>query len=402
MGLALIERYIFRKALIAVLTAAGALIGVLWVVRAVQEVDVLLNKGQGIITYLTMTTLGVPTLAAAIAPMALLIGLIQTINALNHDSELVVMHASGASRVSLMKPFVALSLLVMMVVFVLHLWAGPLSMQTLRTYVTKMRADLVSVVVKEGLFQDVGSGLTFHVANRAPGGLLKGVFILDGRDEKETFTYLAKEGSISKIEDKTYLVLQNGQIQRLTTQTGALSIIDFNSYAFNLSSFSGGSGGKNVSQMEISTLGLIFPNKDDALYKYAPGRYRAELHTRLTGGLYPLMVGLLLLAYLGNPNSHRQGQGIVITTACSVIIGLRGLTIVGEGALRKDPNMLFVVWGVPLLAISIAVFLLATDRSAFPPDLLSKVENLLHRSWQKLAPLRNRLSGQRRVEEVTA
>ena len=402
MGLALIERYIFKKALIAVLSAAGGLIGVLWIVRAVQEVDVLLNKGQGIITYLTMTTLGVPTLAAAIAPMALLIGLIQTINALNHDSELVVMHASGASRVSLMKPFLVLSLFITLIVGFLHLWAGPTSMQTLRSYVTTVRADLVSVVVKEGLFQDVGKGLTFHIASRAPGGILKGVFILDGRDDKETFTYLAKEGAVSKVDDKTYLVLKKGQIQRLTNATGNLSLIDFNSYAFNLSSFSGGSSGKSFSQMEIPTMGLLFPDKNEPFYKYAPGRYRAELHTRLTGGLYPLMVGLLLLAYLGNPSSHRQGQTLVIFTACGVIVGLRGITLVAEGAMRSDASMVFVVWGVPLITMAVAIFLLMTDRSAFPPDLLSKTEAHLYRINQKLLPLRKKLFGYNPLREETA
>lgn len=400
MGLALIERYIFRKALISVMSAGAGLIGVLWVIRAVQQVDVLLNKGQGIVTYLKMTTLGVPTLAAAIAPMALLIGLIQTINALNDDSELVVMHASGASRVTLLKPFLLLSMLVTLLVFFLHLWAGPTSMQTLRTYVTKMRADLVSVVVKEGLFQDVGKGLTFHIESRAPGGLLKGVFILDGRNKKESFTYLAKEGAISKIDSSTYLVLKDGQIQRLTLETGDLSVIKFNSYAFNLSTFSGGSSGKAMSQMEVPTLELLNPSPDSRLYQIAPGRYRAELHTRLTGGLYPLMVGLLILAYLGNPSSHRQGQGVVTTAACTVILCIRGATIVAEGGLRKDPNMIFVVWGLPLTAIVVAVFLLATDRSAFPPDLLSKTETVLGQIGKKLEPLRERLFGARMVEEA--
>ena len=401
MGLALIERYIFRKAFIAVLSAGVGLIGVLWVIRAVQQVDVLLNKGQGILTYLKMTTLGVPTLAAAIAPMALLIGLIQTINSLNDDSELVVMHASGASRVTLLKPFLLLSFLVMLLVYFLHLWAGPSSMQNLRTYITKMRADLVSVVVKEGLFQDVGKGLTFHIESRAPGGLLKGVFILDGRSDKENFTYLAKEGAISKIDGNTYLVLKDGQIQRLTVASGDLSVINFNSYAFNLSSFSGGSSSKAMSQMEVPTMELLNPSKDSQLYKIAPGRYRAELHTRLTGGLYPLMVGLLLLAYLGNPSSHRQGQGVVITAACMVILCIRGATIVGEGALRKDPGMVFVVWGLPLLAIAVATFLLATDRSAFPPDLLSKTETVLGQIAKKLEPIRSRILGARLPSEVT-
>ena len=82
-----------------------------------------------------------------------------------------------------------------------------------------------------------GEGLTFHIAGREPGGILKGVFILDGRDEKETLTYMAKEGVISKVDDKSYLVLQDGQIQRHANATGNLSMIKFDSYAFNLFKF---------------------------------------------------------------------------------------------------------------------------------------------------------------------
>lgn len=393
MGLTLIERYIFKKALIAVLAAGGGLVAVIWVVRAVQQVDVLLQKGQGIFTYLNMTTLGVPTLTVAVAPLALLIGLIQTINSLNSDSELVVIHASGASRLSLLKPFILLSILVTLFVWVLQLWLAPVSMQTLRTYVTKVRADLVTIVVREGVFQQVGKGLTFHLAARAPGGVLKGILIVDDRDEKQTFSYLAREGAVSKIDEKSYLVLQEGQIQRRSNSDGLLSIVKFNSYAFNLSDFSGGKQSKNFSQMEIDTMDLIFPDRESALYKRDQGRFLAELHTRLTGGFYPFMVGLVLLTFVGNPNSNRQGQFIVVTTACIVVFILRGLSIYGEGALRNTPMMVYLVWSVPLLSIAVSTFLLATDRSAFPPELLNKVETQLNRISQRLQPVRTMLFG---------
>lgn len=395
MGFSLIERYIFRRALVAVLTAAAGLIGVLWVVRAVQTVDVIMNKGQGILTYLQMTTLGVPTLAAAIAPLALLIGLIRTTEHLNDESELVVMHASGASRLSLLKPYLALSLLVAITVYFLHLWAGPTSMQTLRKFVTEMRADLVSLVVQEGTFQDVGSGLTFHVASRSPGGGLNGVLIVDGRRDKETLTYLASEGGIAQNDGQTYLVLKSGQIQRLENETKALSVVKFNSYAFNLSSFSGGKGDSGRSQMEISTAELLNPDPEDPMYQLRPGRFRAELHTRLTGGLYPLMVGLLILAYIGTPNSHRQSQTLVITAACLLILVLRGTTIVAEGALRTNENALFVVWLVPLLTMAVASYLLATDRSAFPPELVTKTEALIARLATFIEPVVARVRGYR-------
>lgn len=399
MGLTLIERYIMKKAAISVAIATGAMIAVLWVSRAVQEVDLLLDRGQGITTYLSMTTLGVPTLAAAIIPVALMIGLIQVINGLNKDSELVVMHASGASRAVLYKPFLVLGVLVSLIVYNLHLWVAPMSMQKLRDFITNVRADLVSVVVQEGKFQNIGDGLLFHVASRSPGGLLNGIFIYDNRNPNQSYTYLSKEGSVTEIDGRAYLLLNNGQIHRQIGGKPDISIIKFNSYAFNLSELGSGDAGRGQSQMELSTYQLFFPDKDDSYYKARPGNYRSELHIRLTGGLYPLLVAMVLLAYIGNPSSHRQGQTIVIVAACATIIGLRGLAVWGEGLLRSNAYMIYIVWGIPLLQMIYFGGLLTTDHNAVPQSALTWFDKRTHQAAQFFEPLRQRLFGEKLAAE---
>ena len=167
------------------------------------------------------------------------------------------------------------------------------------------------------------------------------------------------------------------------------------------SSFSAGEG-KYVGQSEIPTADLINPDKNATLYKFAPGRYRAELHTRLTGGLYPLMTGLLILTYLGNPSSHRQGQGLIVIAACSVILGLRGITIIAEGELRNSATMIYIVWGVPLIAIATATYLLTTDRSVVSDRMLNQTEIFLHMLGKKLGPVRARLLGRQKLNEGAA
>ncbi len=393
MGLSLIERYVFRKALIALLTVSGGLIGVIWVVRAVQEVDVILNKGQGIITYLQMTTLGVPTLAAAIAPLALLIALLQTINNLNNDSELVVIHASGASRFSLLKPFLALSVATAIIVYALALYAGPKSMQTLRSFVTQVRADLVSLVVREGQFRQIDKGLTFHIAERAPGGRLKGVLILDSRDQKEVLTYLAQEGAVTSINGKTFLVLQNGEIQRLNKQSQQISVIKYQSYAYDLSGFSASGNTGIVSQSEIPTSQLFNPDVNTKLYKSSPERYRAEFHRRFVSGVWPIVAGLIVLVFVGNPNSSRQGQGVAVASAAFLVVALRTASIVSESVMRETPSAAILVWLVPSLAIVVALYFLATDRSPLPKQVQSKIVAVLDQMRTKITLLLGNYTG---------
>ena len=390
MGLSLFERYVFRKALISLLAAGGGLIAVVWIVRAIQRVDVLMSNGQGIFTYLSMTSLAVPTLAALVAPIALLIAFIRTVNGLNSDSELVVMNAAGASRSALWRPFGALGLLAAIFVYTLTLWVGPSSMQSLRGYITTMRADLVRVIIREGVFRDLNDGLTFHIASRAPGGVLKGVFILDGREDEENRTYLAEEGVLSKVLDQTFLVLKNGQIQRRPRDGGQLSIIRFDSYAFNLSTFSGGRASSDASPLELSTGDLLTLDPKSETWKYYEGRLGAELFARFFNGLYPLLVVFLIVAFIGYPVSNRQNGNIAAALAVLALIWIRLLAVAAEGAARNTFAFKHALWILPLSGMLFALFIYHyRDRIRVPRTVQSHLDDLLER----LAPLKNAILG---------
>lgn len=388
MRLSLIERYIFRKVFTTLIMAIVGLVGVVWVVRAVQEVDLVMTKGQGLGTYLMITTLGVPTLTAAIAPIALLIAAVQSINTLSGDSEFIVMHAAGASRKTLLKPVLTAGLLTAVLVYVLMLSIGPSSMRQLRAEVTEVRADLLSNAIRDGAFRDIGSALTLHVASRAPGGVLKGVFLVDGRKNEETFTYLAETGIVAKIDGETFLVLRDGEIQRLRADEEQLSIIEFDSYALNVASLSTGSGDRSTSQQELKTSELFNPDPNDRFYQERPGYFRSELHARLTGGLYPIAAVFIIVAFLGFPRTNRQGQTGAATMASVSFVGVRVLGIVAESALRTDPAMVFVVWGLPILGILVPAAAIMSGRRLVLPKPINGQFQTIFDQIASLAPAR--------------
>ena len=232
---------------------------------------------------------------------------------------------------------------------------------------------MVSVIVREGQFRQIDEGLTFHVAERAPGGRLKGVLILDGRDEKETLTYLAQDGLVSSVGGKTFLILENGEIQRLNRQSQQISVIKYQSYAYDLSGLSSAQKSHIVSQSEIPTSQLFSPDVDAKLYRSFPERYRAEFHRRFSIGLWPIVVGMVVLVFVGNPNSSRQGQGIAVVSAASLVVVLRTISIVSETAMRKTPSAAIIVWGIPLLTLAICLYFLATDRSPMPKQVQARI-----------------------------
>ncbi len=346
----LIERYIFRRAFIATIVATLSLTAVVWVVKAFQGIDLITTKGQSIFLYLYMTTLGVPTIISVILPVGLLIGVTNCIGGMNNDSELVVINASGASQSIIIRPFMALCMMVAVAVMAIALYFGPATLATLRIFVAQVRSDLVSVILKEGKFNKIGRKITFHISARAPGGVLKDVFVLDERDKNETFTYLAKEGVIIKQKGGAFLLLKNGEIQRASRKNPNISIIKFNSYAFDLSSFSGKSA-KGTSLEETSTRALFYPDKNSYYYKKRPNALRAEAHNRLTAGLYPFAFILIVLSISGRARSTRQGYALSITAAFLICVALRGASIGIINSARSNADIMFLIYALPLAGI---------------------------------------------------
>ena len=214
-----------------------------------------------------------------------------------------------------------------------------------------------------------------HIASRELGGIMNGVFVLDGRNDQETFTYIAKQGTVSELDGHSFLILKDGQIQRQVRGNSNVSVIKFTSYALNLTSFTGGKKGSGHSQMELSTYQLFYPDKTHPLFLHRPGRYRAELHTRLTSGLYPIATVFIVIMFFGFPRTNRQGQIVAGVASSTIVIGLRMLGVTAEGALRSNPDMVFLVWGLPILGIVIPLLIIASGRTLqLPPAMQSLLD----------------------------
>ncbi|HOV05387.1 MAG TPA: LptF/LptG family permease, partial [Kaistiaceae bacterium] len=159
----LVERYIFRQTLAAFVMGLVALAGVLYVTQALRELDLVTSKGQTLAIFFSMTALWMPMLVMIIAPVALLIAAIYTLNRLNSDSELVVMTAAGMNQWRLMRPLLALALIVSLVIAGISLYVSPRSLKAMREYINAVRTDLVANILKEGRFTEIEKGLVFHI-----------------------------------------------------------------------------------------------------------------------------------------------------------------------------------------------------------------------------------------------
>jgi lipopolysaccharide export system permease protein len=352
----LIERYIFRIGFSAFLTCLVGLTAVIWITQALREMDLLTGKGQTLVMFLIITALSLPTLIAVIAPVALFIAVIYTLNKLNGDSELIVMSAAGAPPQQLMRPLLALTGVVAVVVALMTLYVMPASFQELRHLITKVRADFVANIVKEGQFTTLDNGVTFHFRERS-GQALLGIFMQDRREQGKTVAYIAERGQVAEANGQSYLILESGTVHRQEPNSRDSSMIAFQRYAVDLAAFNQEESQTTYKPRERSTPQLLFPDEKEFYYNYQAGRFRSELHDRLSAWLFPLALMFIAFAALGDPRTTRQGRGTAVALAVAAVVALRIVAFAASSATIRTPWGLVGVYGAPIAAVVIALAL---------------------------------------------
>jgi lipopolysaccharide export system permease protein len=322
----LLETYIFKRMVGGFILSLVTLSMTVWMTQALREFDLVTGQGQSIVTFFRLTLLLLPGLVTIVSPIALLIGVIYTFTLLNNDSELVVINASGAPQKTLLKPVLVLGLVAALFTATMTLYFTPLSLRLWRTMITEVRADIVTTILREGDFMRISDGLTFHLRGRGADGTLEGIFVSDDSSPDATVTYLAESGIILDNPVGTFLIMRDGTIQRRNKADGAISMIEFTSYAFDLSTFASRSGKvRPFKPSERETSYLIAPSPEDRQYQRYPESFAAELHNRLSAPLYAFVFAIIPLAYMSQAQSTRNGRGYIVAAAVSLAFVVRML-----------------------------------------------------------------------------
>lgn len=369
----LFSRYVFRQVANAFVIILVTLTTIVWLATALKQLDLIVSQGQGFVLFLKMTVLSLPGLMALIAPNAMLMASLYTLDRMNGDSELIVMTAAGAPVWRIGAPFVLLASIVCVVILICNLWVMPASMRALRALITQVRTDVISQVLQPGRFSSTEPGLTFHIRDRSPTGDLLGLLVHDERDEKLVMSYLAERGRIISNDDGAYLVMFDGHVHRYEVKdpSKGVQIVAFDQYVLNISDFSSkDTSSKELRPRERYLSELLNPDPKLLKNKGASGQLRTELHDRFSTPFYPLLFAFLAVAVLGHARTTRESRWAQILVAAGVAVGLRVSGLTASNLVTLSAGATPLVYLIPIGAIIVAALVAHVRMS---PELRSKL-----------------------------
>jgi len=369
----LFSRYVFRQVANAFVIILVTLTTIVWLATALKQLDLIISQGQGFVLFLKMTFLTLPRLMALIAPNAMLMASLYTLDRMNGDSELIVMTAAGAPIWRIGAPFVLLASMVCVVILICNLWVMPASMRALRALITQVRTDVISQVLQPGRFSSTEPGLTFHIRDRSPTGDLLGLLVHDERDDKQPMSYLADRGRIISNDDGAYLVMFDGHVHRYETKSPdqGVQIVAFDQYVLNISDFSAkDTSSKELRPRERYLNELLNPDPNLLKNKGASGQLRTELHDRFSTPFYPLLFAFLAVAVLGHARTTRESRWAQILVAAGIAVGLRVSGLTASNLVTLSAGATPLVYVIPIGAIIVAALVAHVRMS---PELRSKL-----------------------------
>jgi lipopolysaccharide export system permease protein len=368
----LFERYVLRRMGTGFLAALMAVAGVVWVTRALRDLNVVTAKGQTILVFFEIVSLALPFLIVVVAPFALLIAAVQVLYTMSAASELVVVAAAGGGRVRVLRPLLVLAVVVALGTAGLTTYFVPTLQRTLRDMLANVNADLVANIIQPGRFTDLDTGLTFHIRNKAGDGTLVGLVIDDRRDDAERKTYLAEEAAVAEAPGATVLVMTRGTLLRQRAGDDQVSIVSFDTYGFDLTDLAPQGARAALKPSERSTYELLFPDPSEDSYNRSPGRYRSELFDRLSQPLLPIAFAMIAFLSLGDVRTTRQGRGAAVFLAFFTAVLLRGAHFAATSASATSNFGAAMCFVVPGSAIVAGLILVALGRSLTLPRPLAR------------------------------
>ena len=208
---------------------------IVWVIQAVNFLDIVTEDGHGFKVYFLYTLLSLPKIFSKILPFIYFISLFYIILKYENENELIIFWTIGIKKIEFVNVLLKFSIFYLILQLLFTTYIVPTTLDKARSYIRGSNVDLFSSIIQEKKFIDVVKDLTIFVEEKNINGDLKNIFLKEKIGENKHQIIFAKEGKIKKYDSKSILMLYDGKI--INNNNKITNSFEFSKTEVNLSKF---------------------------------------------------------------------------------------------------------------------------------------------------------------------
>jgi lipopolysaccharide export system permease protein len=322
-----IDRYLLQELGTPFSLSLGALTFILLTREILRLVELLINKGVGLVPLLKTFLLLLPSFFVLTLPMACLVASISAFSRLSSDRELMALHATGISLGRLLRPVLMFSGTIFAVTVLLAQFAQPWSGQSLKKLALAMLRDQVSLALDEGVFNTPTDNVVLYIGEQSLPGEPRGVFISDTRIKGEPRIIVARDWAVinDPLHNRVGMTLHNGTIHVNPKDPMQYRMIRFSTYDFKM----------DLAE-SLAPLAEERPSIFEIRYKIAESQGQDPRYLRLLEEQYKDLafpVATLLFGFIGVPLGivvKRSGRAGGFAVGILFILFFYVLNVIGD------------------------------------------------------------------------
>jgi len=252
------NKLIYRKLSLDILfffiVASLSITLIVWVIQAVNFLDIVSEDGHSLKVYFSYTILNLPRIFSRILIFIFFISVFYIINKYEESNEILVFWTNGIKKISFINFLFKFSFFFVILQLILNILIVPYTQNLSRTYIKNSNIDFLPTLISEKKFINVFEKLTIFIDKYNQNGIIERIFINEIINDDSTKIIIAEKAKIIKLDEKYKIKLLNGGIVNINDKN--IYNINFKETEYDLSKFTTRTV-THTKVQEISSLQLL-------------------------------------------------------------------------------------------------------------------------------------------------
>ena len=205
---------------------------VIWILQAVNFLDIIIEDGRNYDVYLKFSLLNFPRIISKLIPFVFFFSFFFVLTKYELSNEMIIFWNFGISKIKVIEVFLIFSLTIMIFQIFLSSLLVPLSQDKARSFLRNSEANVFESFIKPKKFNDTIKDVTIFSEAKEADGSLKNIYLKKNLSNKNFQITYAKKGELKKMNNSPVLILFDGET--ISSNDNKISSFKFVQSDFNL------------------------------------------------------------------------------------------------------------------------------------------------------------------------
>ena len=182
---------------------------IIWILQAVNFLDIVSEDGHSLSTYFFYSILNLPKIFSKLLMLSFFITIFYILSTYEEKNQTLIFWINGVKKTDFLNKILVLSSLFLIFSFILSFYVVPYSQNKARSYIRDSNLDFLPALIKPKKFIDTVENLTIFLDEKKENSIQK-ILIKDNSDGNQLI--IAKTGFIKTSSADKYLTLNDGII----------------------------------------------------------------------------------------------------------------------------------------------------------------------------------------------